>query len=160
LSATFAAPFEDAMSWSLFIFRGLAAHAHDNEQNTFMALAAMFVEVHPVHRESVWLREWQAFWIDAVGNQGNGVSELCPEAHLTDDGRIAEFREFLGDYRSWVRATAQSAQWISGFQADKLVEFTRTMEAVLSGDRTHPRIVRPYVTESGAEETQGTGGTG
>jgi hypothetical protein len=128
------------MSWSMFIFRGVAAHAHDNEQNTFMALAAMFIEVHPVHRESAFLREWQATWMETIGNQGNGVSDLSQDAHLTDDARIAEFRRFLADYRTWVRATAPSAQWISGFTADRLAEFPDIIEAVLDRDHSHPRV--------------------
>lgn len=125
----------------MFSFRDINAHAHDNEQNTFMALAAMYVEVHPVYQEVAWLREWQAFWMDAAGNQGNGVSDLRPEDHLTDEERIAEFHEFLGDYRSWVTATAPSVLLATGFHAERLVTFTETMEAVLTGDRTHPNVV-------------------
>ncbi|MFC8433312.1 hypothetical protein [Streptomyces sp. NPDC057253] len=129
------------MSYSMFIFRAHAAHAHDIQQDTFMALAAMYVEANPVYREVAWLRDWQAFWIEAAGNQGNGCSDLDPQTYLTDDDRIGLFRQFLSDYRSWVSATAAPLKLIAGYDADKLVDFTETMEAVVIGDRTNPRVI-------------------
>lgn len=125
----------------MFIFHANAAHAHDLQQDTFMALAAMYVEASPAYREVAWLRDWQAFWIEAAGNQGNGCSDLDPQKYLTDEDRIGLFREFLSDYRSWVKATAASLRLITGYDADKLVDFTETMEAVITGDKTNPRVV-------------------
>ena len=129
------------MSHSMFIFHANAAYAHDMQQDTFMALAAMYVEASPVYREVAWLRDWQAFWVKAAGNQGNGCSDLDPQGYLTDSDRIGLFREFLSDYRSWVSATAAPLKLITGYDADKLVDFTKTMEAVVTGDRTNPRVI-------------------
>lgn len=137
------------MSSSMFIFRANAAYAHDSQQNTFMALAAMYVEANPVYREVAWLRSWQSFWIEEAGCQGNGCSSLDTEKYLTDDDRIELFREFLHDYRSWVSATAMSAELITGFSADKLVAFTETMEAVVTGDKTNPRVIPSHAVPFG-----------
>jgi hypothetical protein len=42
--------------------------AHDNiQQDTFMALSAMYVKANPTYRAVPWLRDWQAFWLEAVG---------------------------------------------------------------------------------------------
>ncbi|MFH9552002.1 hypothetical protein [Streptomyces sp. NPDC017435] len=129
------------MSYSMFVFHANAAYAHDSQQDTFMALAAMYVEASPVYREVGWLRDWQTFWIEEAGNQGNGCSDLHPQSYLTDDDRIALFREFLGGYRSWVSTTAASINLVTGYDADKLVDFTEIMEAVITGDRTNPRVI-------------------
>jgi hypothetical protein len=131
------------MSWSRFIFRGYSADAHDSQQDTFMALAAMYVEANPAYRQIGWLRDWQSFWIEAAGCQGNGCSSLEPEEYLTDDERIELFRAFLRDYRSWVSSTAASAQLITGISADRLVTFTETMEAVVTRDASHPKVRWP-----------------
>ncbi|KRD23334.1 MULTISPECIES: hypothetical protein [unclassified Streptomyces] len=129
------------MSYSIFVFHANAAYAHDSQQDTFMALAAMYVEASPVYREVGWLRDWQTFWMEEAGNQGNGCSDLDPQRYLTDDDRIVLFREFLDDYRSWVSTTAASINLVTGYDADKLVDFTETMEAVITGDRTNPRVI-------------------
>src|SRR5687768_2891168 len=55
------------MSWSMFSFRGHWAHAHDVEQDAFMALASMYVEADPACRDLPWLRDWQAFWLASAG---------------------------------------------------------------------------------------------
>src|SRR5690242_1423294 len=61
------------LSWSMFRFREHWAHAHDVQQETFMALAAMYVEANPTYRAVPWLREWQAFWLRSIGRQPNGL---------------------------------------------------------------------------------------
>lgn len=40
----------------MFRFREHWAHAHDVQQETFMALAAMYVEANPTYRAVPWLR--------------------------------------------------------------------------------------------------------
>lgn len=127
----------------MFVFRGYSAHAHDSQQNTFMALAAMYVEADPAYRRIGWLRDWQSFWMEQAGCQGNGCSSLEPEEYLTDDERIELFRAFLRDYRSWVSSTAASAELITGISADRLVAFTETMEAVVTRDPNHPKVQWP-----------------
>ncbi|WP_035844154.1 hypothetical protein [Kitasatospora azatica] len=124
----------------MFRFRMHWAHAHDIQQETFMALAAMYVEANPTYRAMPWLREWQAFWLRSIGRQPNGLSDLCPHDYLTDDGRVAQFREFLRDYQLWLIASEGPLAAAAGLSADKLVEFTETVDAVLAGDDTHPTV--------------------
>ncbi|GAA4877369.1 hypothetical protein GCM10023235_66650 [Kitasatospora terrestris] len=107
-----------------------------------MALAAMYVEANADYRTVPWLREWQAFWLGAIGRQANGLSDLGADEHLTDDDRVARFRAFLRDYRSWLVASEGPLVTAAGLSADKLVEFTRTVDAVLAGDATHPDVHR------------------
>ncbi|GGO94625.1 hypothetical protein [Wenjunlia tyrosinilytica] len=128
------------MSWSMFRFREHWAHAHDVQQETFMALAAMYVEANPTYRAVPWLREWQAFWLRSIGRQANGLTDVCADDYLTDDGRVAQFREFLRDYQSWLVASEGPLVTAAGLSADKLVEFTQTVDAVLAGDETHPTV--------------------
>ncbi|MFF7946295.1 hypothetical protein [Streptomyces griseorubiginosus] len=128
------------MSWSMFSFREHWAHAHDVQQETFMALAAMYVEADPTYRAVPWLREWQAFWLQSLGRQANGLSYIGADEYLTDDGRVTHFREFLRDYQAWLIASEGPLHTAAGLSAEKLVEFTRTIDAVLAGDETHPDI--------------------
>ncbi|MDX2591611.1 hypothetical protein PV343_04890 [Streptomyces sp. WI03-4A] len=128
------------MSWSMFRFREHWAHAHDVQQETFMALAAMYVEANPTYRAVPWLREWQAFWLRSIGRQPNGLTDVCADEYLTDDGRVAQFREFLRDYRSWLVASEGPLHTAAGLGAEKLVEFTQTVDAVLAGDDAHPSV--------------------
>jgi hypothetical protein len=129
-----------AMSWSVFSFRGHWAHAHDAEQDAFMALAAMFVEADPTYRDVRWLRDWQAFWLASAGRQGNGCSDLGADDFLTDDQRVAQFRQFLRRYRSWLAAVEPALTVVGDVPAGQLVDFATTVDAVLAGDETHPRV--------------------
>ncbi|GAA4730350.1 hypothetical protein [Phytohabitans rumicis] len=124
----------------MFVFRGHWAHAHDVEQDHFMALAAMYVEAEPRYRQVAWLRDWQAFWLDATGAQGNGCSDLRADEYLLDDARVAEFRAFLRDYEAWCTAVGPALDLAVGIGPDKLVAFTRKVDAVLVGDTSHPAV--------------------
>jgi hypothetical protein len=62
--------------------------------------------------------------------------------YLTDDGRITRFLEFLRDYRSWVASSGASISWLTGYKPEGLVAFAELMEAVLTGDETHPGVNR------------------
>lgn len=125
----------------MFSFREHWAHAHDDEQDHFMALAAMYIEADPAYRELGWLREWQAWWLENVGNQGNGASEVGADEFLTDDDRVAQFRQLLESYRSWLLAVEPAIGIALTYpKTEQLVEFTRTIEAVLDGNETHPRV--------------------
>ncbi|MEU4040092.1 hypothetical protein [Streptomyces collinus] len=128
------------MSWSMFRFREHWAHAHDVQQETFMALAAMYVEANPTYRTVPWLREWQAFWLRSIGRQPNGLTDVCADDYLTDDGRVAQFRAFLRDYQSWLVASEGPLRTAAGLGAEKLVEFPQTVDAVLAADDTHPKV--------------------
>jgi hypothetical protein len=128
------------MSWSIFSFRGYWAHAHDAEQDAFMALAAMYVEADPTYRDIRWLRDWQTFWLRNAGNQGNGGSDLRAEDFLTDEERIVEFRQFLHRYQSWLVAMEPAFAVVVDIPTARLVEFATTVDAVLAGDETHPRV--------------------
>lgn len=124
----------------MFRFREHWAHAHDVQQETFMALAAMYVEANPAYRAVPWLREWQAFWLRSIGRQANGLSDVCADGHLTDDGRVAQFRGFLRDYQAWLVASEGPLHTAAGLSADKLLDFAQTVDAVLAGDDTHPAV--------------------
>ncbi|MGI5196755.1 hypothetical protein ACQEVY_24430 [Streptomyces sp. CA-288835] len=126
----------------MFIHRTHCAFAHDQTQDAFMAFAAMYVEANPVYREIEWLRDWRTFWIESRGNQGNGLSDVGNEEYLTDDGRITRFLEFLRDYRSWVASSGASISWLTDYKPDRLIAFAELMEAVLTGDETHPGVKR------------------
>jgi hypothetical protein len=128
------------MSWSTFAFRGHWAHAHDAEQNAFMALAAIYVDVDRTCRDVDWLRDWRSFWLESVGNQGNGCSDLGAEEFLTDDGRVADFRQFLRRYRSWIESVRPALAEVVAVPTDRLIAFATTVDAVLAGDGTHPRV--------------------
>mgnify|MGYP007039436857 CR=1 FL=1 len=130
------------MSWSMLSFREHWAHAHDRQQDSFMALAAMYVEADPKYRGIPWLRDWQAFWLDVAGLQGNGCSDLAADDHLTDDDRIEVFREFLGDYRAWLVAVGRAVDLVTGAELDDLIAFTRIVDAVVAGDEADPRVHR------------------
>jgi hypothetical protein len=128
------------MSWSMFSFRGHWAHAHDVEQDAFMALASMYVEADPACRDLPWLRDWQAFWLASAGRQGNGCSDLRADDFLTDDERVARFRQVLGRYRSWLVAMGPVLPVVVDIPAERLIDFAATVDAVLAGDETHPRV--------------------
>jgi hypothetical protein len=128
------------MSWSTFSFRAHWAHAHDAEQDAFMALAAMYIEADPSYRDVQWLRDWQAFWLESAGNQGNGCSDLRADDFLTDDDQVAQFRQFLRRYRSWLIAVEPALALVVGIPTERLFDFAGTVDAVLAGDETHPRV--------------------
>ncbi|MFD9395984.1 hypothetical protein ACFWBB_36180 [Streptomyces sp. NPDC060000] len=124
----------------MFRFREHWAHAHDVQQETFMALAAMYVEANPAYRALPWLREWQAFWLGSIGRQPNGLSDVCADDYLTDDVRVAQFRAFLRDYQAWLVASEGPLHTAAGLSADKLLDFAQTVDAVLAGDDAHPAV--------------------
>ncbi|MFE7763825.1 hypothetical protein [Streptomyces sp. NPDC057438] len=130
------------MSWSMFVFRDHWADAHDRQQGAFMAFGTLYSEAAPAYRETGWLRHWQASWAESADAQANGLSDLAPEEHLIDDGRVVRFREFLRDYRSWVASTADTIRLLTGYEPDDLVAFAVTMEAVIAGDVSHPKVRR------------------
>jgi hypothetical protein len=130
------------MSWSMFTFRQHWAHAHDVEQDAFMALAAMYVEADPTWRDVGWLRDWQTFWLESAGQQGNGCSDLRADDFLTDDERVARFREFLRRYRSWLAAVEPVLPVVLDIPTDRLLDFVITIDAVLAGDEDSPAGVR------------------
>ena len=130
------------MSWSMFVFRDHGAHAHDRQQNAFMTFGALYAAADPVYRETEWLRRWQSSWPAIADTQANGLSDLYPEKHVTDDERIARFGEFLRDYRSWVTSAADGIRVLTGYEPEDLVAFAETVEAVITGDESHPRVRR------------------
>jgi hypothetical protein len=130
------------MSWSMFVFREHWAHAHDRQQAAFMAFSTLYAGAAPAHREIPWLRQWQSSWAETADLQVNGLGDLRPEDHLTDDERVAWFREFLRDYRSWVASVADTIRPLTGYEPDDLVAFATTMEAVIAGDTGHPHVRR------------------
>ncbi|MBK3578468.1 hypothetical protein JHN63_32640 [Streptomyces sp. MBT65] len=130
------------MSWSMFVFRDHWADAHDRQQAAFMAFSTLYAEAAPAYRETEWLRHWQSSWPEIADTQANGLSDLNPEEHLTDDERVAWFREFLHDYRLWVASTADTIRLLTGYEPDNLIAFAMTMEAVIAGDVSHPNVRR------------------
>jgi hypothetical protein len=135
----------------MFSFRDCWAHAHDAEQDTFMTLVAMYIEADPKYRRLTWLREWQAFWLEVAGRQGNGCSDLAADDHLPDEARVEEFRAFLRDYQSWCVAIGSALEHVTGVDAKRLLRFARTVDAVLIGDTSHPAVHRQVPPAGGVE---------
>lgn len=146
------------MSWSMFCFGSHWARAHDREQINFMALASAFVESSERYRQTPWLQEWRAYWLDHMGNHGNGCSDLDADAFLTDASRVQQFDVFLQDYGDWLRTfgaeipTLRINQFVElagvKYQAPVGVEaqlrFSELVRAVINGDESNPdvRVVR------------------
>lgn len=78
--------------------------------------------------------------LQSLGRQANGLSCIGADEYLTDDVRVTQFREFLRDYQSWLIASEGPLHTAAGLSADKLLAFTRTIDAVLAGDETHPDV--------------------
>jgi hypothetical protein len=126
----------------MLYFRDHWAHAHDVRQDAFMESAAIYVAASPRYSAVPWLREWREFWLHAMGNQGNGVSDIGVNEFLTDDGRVEAFRAFLRDYRSWLLAGADEEHAAAGLNTDALVAYAELADAVLRGDESNPAVHR------------------
>lgn len=150
------------MSWSMFSFGSYWAHAHDIEQINFMALASEFVEASEKYRQTPWLQEWRAYWLEHMGSHGNGCSDLNAEAFLTEESRTKQFWAFLSEYEAWLRtfgteipiAQINKLMEPSGTRCQAPVEvkvqlqFAETVRAVINGDESNPRVHRLTQSEA------------
>ncbi|GIJ43610.1 hypothetical protein Val02_04960 [Virgisporangium aliadipatigenens] len=129
------------MSWSTFSYGEHWAHAHDVQQEAFMALASLYVAADPALRRLPWLHAWRAVWDAEVGAQGNGCTSLRAEEHLAPQD-VPRFLDVLAGYRRWLSGAAGGASFLTGVDVDKLTGYTHLVAAVLTGDETHPGVRR------------------
>lgn len=144
------------MSWSMFSFGSHWAHAHDIEQINFMALASEFVEGSEKYRRTPWLQEWRAYWLEHMGNHGNGCSDLNAEAFLVEEARTEQFVVLLGEYAAWLRAFGEAiptdrinkllkpsgTKYQSPVEVKAQLRFLETVRAVMKGDESNPSVHR------------------
>jgi len=126
----------------MFSYGGRWAHAHDNQQDLFMRLAAVHVAANPGYREIPWFHAWSRNWMEAAGNQGNGCSDLLADDYLTDEDRVATFRRFLRDYRAWIGDIGPILEDEMRVVPDRAIAFAELLDAVLAGDESHPKVNR------------------
>jgi hypothetical protein len=144
------------MSWSMFSFGDHWAHVHDIEQINFMALAPEFAETSEKYKQLPWLQAWRSYWLEHIGNHGNGCSDLNPDEFLTDAPRLNAFQVFLVEYAEWLSAfgaeipaayinkllESSGTKYQQPLKVERQLKFARTIAAVLSGDEQASNVHR------------------
>jgi hypothetical protein len=127
------------MSWSMIQFGDYWAHAHDIEQILFMTFAGEFFDSSPKFQSIAWL------------------SDIDLSRFLDCEDKVCVFRQFLEDYRIWLKqlGTEISAEVVNQktdvpffvtftgpYEVKHLVAFTSTVECVLGGDTSNEKVHR------------------
>ena len=144
------------MSWSMFSFGAYWAHVHDIEQINFMALASEFVQASEKYKQVPWLQAWRSYWLEHMGNHGNGCSDLSPDEFLTEAPRIEVFKAFLVEYAAWLSAfgaevpvahinkllALSGTKYQHPLKVETQLKFAKTIGAVLSGNEQDSNVHR------------------
>ena len=139
------------MSWSMIHFAGRRAHAHDDDQELFMALASAFLASSSAFDDISWLHEWRAYWLDHLQTYGNGCSDVALERFLDSDEKKRLFKDFLNQYRGWLgrygeaipadevnlilahRPEPWGLRFLKPCRVEPLLDFVTTIEGVIDG---------------------------